>query len=71
MPGDHRQFAPHSGADPAAVRGRVRRPLRVDPAAENPYLAALAVADAIVVTCDSVSMTSEAAATGKPCSLSR
>jgi uncharacterized protein len=37
-----------------------------NPAAENPYLAALAVADAIVVTCDSVSMTSEAAATGKP-----
>ncbi|MBL8850199.1 MAG: mitochondrial fission ELM1 family protein [Planctomycetaceae bacterium] len=37
-----------------------------DPARENPYLAALAVADAIVVTCDSVSMTSEAAATGRP-----
>lgn len=37
-----------------------------DPAAENPYLAALAVADYVVVTCDSVSMTSEAAATGKP-----
>ena len=34
--------------------------------AENPYLAALAVADYIVVTCDSVSMTSEAAATGRP-----
>lgn len=33
---------------------------------ENPYLAALAVADYIVVTCDSVSMTSEAAATGRP-----
>lgn len=37
-----------------------------NPSAENPYLAALAVADAIVVTCDSVSMTSEAAATGRP-----
>jgi mitochondrial fission protein ELM1 len=32
----------------------------------NPYLAALAVADAIVVTGDSVSMASEAAATGRP-----
>lgn len=37
-----------------------------DRGAENPYLAALAVADYIVVTCDSVSMTSEAAATGRP-----
>jgi mitochondrial fission protein ELM1 len=37
-----------------------------DPAADNPYLAALAVSDYLVVTCDSVSMTSEAAATGKP-----
>ena len=34
--------------------------------ADNPYLAALSVADYIVVTCDSVSMTSEAAATGRP-----
>lgn len=32
----------------------------------NPYLAALAVADFVVVTADSVSMASEAAATGKP-----
>jgi mitochondrial fission protein ELM1 len=32
----------------------------------NPYLALLALADAIVVTADSVSMTSEACATGKP-----
>jgi uncharacterized protein len=37
-----------------------------DPAVDNPYLAALAVADYVVVTCDSVSMTSEASATGKP-----
>jgi mitochondrial fission protein ELM1 len=33
---------------------------------ENPYLGLLALADAIVVTSDSVSMVSEATATGKP-----
>ncbi|MCC7273217.1 MAG: mitochondrial fission ELM1 family protein [Alphaproteobacteria bacterium] len=33
---------------------------------DNPYLGYLALADAIVVTADSVSMPSEAAATGKP-----
>lgn len=33
---------------------------------ENPYLGLLALADAIVVTSDSVSMVSEACATGKP-----
>jgi uncharacterized protein len=33
---------------------------------ENPYLGILALADAIVVTSDSVSMVSEACATGKP-----
>ena len=33
---------------------------------ENPYFAFLGLADAIVVTCDSVSMTSEACSTGKP-----
>lgn len=33
---------------------------------ENPYLAALALATHIIVTCDSASMISEAAATGKP-----
>lgn len=32
----------------------------------NPYLGFLAHADAIIVTCDSVNMVSEAAATGKP-----
>jgi mitochondrial fission protein ELM1 len=33
---------------------------------ENPYLAYLGLADAVVVTADSVSMTSEACSTGKP-----
>jgi uncharacterized protein len=33
---------------------------------DNPYFAYLGSADAIVVTCDSVSMNSEAASTGKP-----
>lgn len=33
---------------------------------DNPYLGMLAAADAIIVTADSVSMVSEAAATGKP-----
>jgi mitochondrial fission protein ELM1 len=33
---------------------------------ENPYLGYLALAEAIVVTCDSVNMISEACATGKP-----
>ena len=33
---------------------------------ENPYFGLLALADTILVTCDSVSMTSEAASTGKP-----
>jgi hypothetical protein len=37
-----------------------------DMTGENPYLAYLAVADAFLVTADSVSMVSEAAATGKP-----
>jgi uncharacterized protein len=37
-----------------------------DGAGENPYFAYLAVADAFLVTADSVSMISEAAATGKP-----
>ncbi|MGE0260151.1 MAG: mitochondrial fission ELM1 family protein [Alphaproteobacteria bacterium] len=37
-----------------------------DGTGENPYYAYLAVADALVVTADSVSMISEAAATGKP-----
>ena len=37
-----------------------------DGAGENPYFAYLAVADAFLVTADSVSMVSEAASTGKP-----
>ncbi|HYZ41797.1 MAG TPA: mitochondrial fission ELM1 family protein [Stellaceae bacterium] len=37
-----------------------------DGCGENPYFAFLALADAFVVTADSVSMISEAAATGKP-----
>jgi uncharacterized protein len=37
-----------------------------DGTGENPYFAYLAVADAFLVTADSVSMISEAAATGKP-----
>jgi uncharacterized protein len=37
-----------------------------DGAGENPYYAYLAIADALLVTADSVSMVSEAAATGKP-----
>lgn len=37
-----------------------------DGSGENPYLGYLALADAIVVTCDSVNMISEACATGKP-----
>jgi mitochondrial fission protein ELM1 len=37
-----------------------------DMTGENPYLAYLAAADAFLVTADSVSMVSEAAATGKP-----
>ncbi len=37
-----------------------------DGTGENPYLGYLALADHLVVTCDSVLMASEAAATGKP-----
>ncbi|BAI70895.1 hypothetical protein AZL_002570 [Azospirillum sp. B510] len=37
-----------------------------DGGGENPYFAYLGLADAVVVTCDSVSMTSEACSTGKP-----
>jgi mitochondrial fission protein ELM1 len=37
-----------------------------DGTGENPYLGYLGLADAIVVTCDSVNMVSEACATGKP-----
>lgn len=37
-----------------------------DNTGENPYIALLALADAVVVTADSVNMVGEAAATGKP-----
>jgi hypothetical protein len=37
-----------------------------DGTGENPYFGYLGLADAVVVTCDSVSMTSEACSTGKP-----
>ncbi len=37
-----------------------------DGAGDNPYYAMLAAADAIIVTCDSVNMVSEACTTGKP-----
>ena len=37
-----------------------------DGSGDNPYFAMLALADAIIVTADSVNMVSEAAATGKP-----
>ncbi len=37
-----------------------------DGSGDNPYFGYLGLADAVVVTCDSVSMVSEAASTGKP-----
>src|SRR6202008_277745 len=42
-----------------------------DGSGENPYFAFLALADAIVVTEDSVSMVTEAASTGKPVHVAR
>lgn len=52
----------------AALRGKLagRPAVFWDGTGANPYFGYLALADAIVVTEDSVSMTSEAAATGKP-----
>jgi len=52
----------------AALRSRLEGlPVEFwDGQGENPYFAYLGLADTIVVTCDSVSMTSEAASTGKP-----
>jgi uncharacterized protein len=52
----------------ALLRDRLRNlPAAIwDGCGENPYFAYLALADAFVVTADSVSMISEAAATGKP-----
>ncbi len=37
-----------------------------DGAGDNPYFGMLALADALIVTCDSVNMISEACSTGKP-----
>ena len=50
----------------AALRTRLPRAWFWDGAGDNPYLGMLALARHIVVTEDSVSMISEAAATGKP-----
>jgi mitochondrial fission protein ELM1 len=52
----------------AVLRERLRGlPAAIwDGTGDNPYYAYLAVADALLVTADSVSMVSEAAATGKP-----
>ncbi|NUB25996.1 mitochondrial fission ELM1 family protein [Azospirillum brasilense] len=58
-----------TGADNEAIlRARLNGlPAEVwDGTGENPYFAYLGLADAVVVTCDSVSMTSEACSTGKP-----
>lgn len=63
-----------TGAENEAI---IRKRLEEVPAyiwdgrAENPYFGLLALADAIVVTEDSVSMTSEAVATGKPVYIAR
>lgn len=58
-----------TGADNEAIlRARLSGlPAEVwDGSGENPYFGYLGLADAVVVTCDSVSMTSEACSTGKP-----
>ncbi len=58
-----------TGADNEAIlRARLTSPTAEvwDGAGVNPYFAYLALADAIVCTCDSVSMVSEACSTGKP-----
>ncbi|MBP2230289.1 mitochondrial fission protein ELM1 [Azospirillum agricola] len=58
-----------TGADNEAIlRARLSGlPAEVwDGTGENPYFGYLGLADAVVVTCDSVSMTSEACSTGKP-----
>ncbi|MEI6985380.1 MAG: mitochondrial fission ELM1 family protein [Rhodospirillaceae bacterium] len=58
-----------TGADNEAIlRARMRDVPSVvwNGEGENPYFAFLGLAEAIVVTCDSVSMVSEACSTGKP-----
>lgn len=55
-------------ANAQAIRHRLDEATTLfwDGAGENPYFGFLGLADAIVVTCDSVAMVSEACATGKP-----
>jgi uncharacterized protein len=55
-------------AGPALLRERLANSPAViwDGTGENPYFVYLAVADALLVTADSISIISEAAATGKP-----
>ena len=58
-----------TGAANVAILGRrlAELPATIwDGAGENPYFGLLGLADALIVTCDSVSMASEACATGKP-----
>ncbi len=55
-----------TAARAARACSRACRPRIWDSSGENPYFGMLALADAIVVTADPVSMVSEAAATGKP-----
>jgi hypothetical protein len=58
-----------TGADNEAIlRARMREVPSVvwDGQGENPYFAYLGLADGIIVTCDSISMISEACSTGKP-----
>lgn len=59
-----------TGADNAAIlRARLGGNANValwDGTGENPYFAYLGLADAIIVTCDSTNMVSEACSTGKP-----
>ncbi len=64
-------LTPSRRTDPAVTRvlSETLAPLGAlvwDGNGENPYFGMLALADAIVVTADSVSMISEAAATGAP-----
>ncbi|HQT64345.1 MAG TPA: mitochondrial fission ELM1 family protein [Acidocella sp.] len=63
-----------TGADVIAILRRILEPLGAwiwDGRGENPYFGMLAVADAIIVSADSVSMVSEAVATTKPVLLMR
>ncbi|HEB81180.1 MAG TPA: hypothetical protein ENI71_04825 [Chromatiales bacterium] len=62
---------PSRRTDPQALRELAARlppgaSVIWDGSGENPYFAYLALADYLLVTCDSVSMVSEAAATGRP-----